>query len=99
MTPQDFVAKWRASPKDERRIPIATSSTSARCSASPDPASAADPGFTFEKGAAKASGGSGWADVWRRGGFGWEYKGYRARPRRRLLPAPDTRPRWRTRRS
>ena len=31
--------------------------------------------FTFEKGAAKYGGGSGWADVWKRGFFAWEYKG------------------------
>ena len=27
------------------------------------------------EGARKAGGGDGWADVWRRGCFGWEYKG------------------------
>lgn len=31
--------------------------------------------FTFEKGAAKYGGGRGWADVWKRGFFAWEYKG------------------------
>jgi len=31
--------------------------------------------FTFEKGAAKHGGGQGWADVWKKGFFGWEYKG------------------------
>lgn len=29
----------------------------------------------FERGAAKATGGEGWADVWKKGFFGWEYKG------------------------
>jgi len=33
--------------------------------------------FTFEKGAAKRHGGDGWADVWKRGFFGWESKGKR----------------------
>lgn len=33
--------------------------------------------YTFEKGASKTSGGDGWADVWLRGHFGWEYKGHR----------------------
>jgi len=32
--------------------------------------------FTFEKGAAKYGGGRGWADVWKRGFFAWEYKGH-----------------------
>jgi hypothetical protein len=31
--------------------------------------------FTFEAGAAKQSGGQGWADVWYRGHFAIEYKG------------------------
>ncbi|MGB5048759.1 MAG: DNA methyltransferase, partial [Caldilineaceae bacterium] len=33
---------------------------------------------TFEAGADKQSGGSGWADVWKRGYFAWEYKGKHA---------------------
>ena len=33
--------------------------------------------YCFERGATKASGGDGWADVWKRGHFGWEYKGKR----------------------
>ena len=31
--------------------------------------------FTFEKGVKKTGGGQGWADVWRRNCFAWEYKG------------------------
>ena len=31
--------------------------------------------YAFEKGAAKLEGGDGYADVWKRGHFGWEYKG------------------------
>lgn len=34
--------------------------------------------YTFERGAAKLGGGDGWADVWKRGFFAWEYKGKRA---------------------
>src|SRR5713101_1997153 len=43
----------------------------------PKPADADPTGewFTFEKGAAKHGGGDGWADVWKRAFFGWEYKG------------------------
>ena len=69
------------------RHPTATSSTSAASSASTDPATA-DPAhawFTFEKGATKSTGGQGWADVWRKGCFGWEYKSF-GRP---LDPAFD----------
>lgn len=39
--------------------------------------------YCFEKGATKATGGEGWADVWRRGRFAWEYKG----PRKNLAEA------------
>ena len=34
--------------------------------------------YTFEAGASKATGGDGWADVWKRGCFAWEYKGKHA---------------------
>ncbi len=34
--------------------------------------------FTFERGAEKQGGGDGWADVWKREHFGWEYKKRRA---------------------
>jgi len=33
--------------------------------------------YAFERGATKTTGGEGWADVWKRGHFGWEYKGKR----------------------
>lgn len=33
--------------------------------------------YAFERGATKTTGGDGWADVWKRGHFGWEYKGKR----------------------
>ncbi len=44
-------------------------------------AAEADPAgtsFTFEAGVAKLKGGQGWADVWKRGFFAWEYKGKHA---------------------
>lgn len=43
----------------------------------PTPAQADPTGenFTFEKGASKYVGRQGWADVWKKGFFGWEYKG------------------------
>lgn len=33
--------------------------------------------YAFERGATKTAGGEGWADVWKRGCFAWEYKGKR----------------------
>ncbi|GAF97045.1 unnamed protein product, partial [marine sediment metagenome] len=43
----------------------------------PTPAKADPEGatFTFEKGVDKRTGGKGWADVWKKGCFAWEYKG------------------------
>ena len=43
----------------------------------PKPAEADPEGtwYTFEKGVQTTEGGKGWADVWMRGHFGWEYKG------------------------
>ncbi len=45
----------------------------------PTPAEADPHGefYCFERGATKTTGGKGWADVWKRGFFGWEYKGKR----------------------
>lgn len=43
-----------------------------------DPPAKADPKgawFCFEKKVEKAGGGTGYADVWRKGHFAWEYKG------------------------
>lgn len=34
--------------------------------------------YAFERGATKATGGNGWADVWYKGHFAWEYKGKNA---------------------
>ena len=34
--------------------------------------------YTFEAGATKTPGGQGWADVWKKGYFAWEYKGKHA---------------------
>ena len=46
----------------------------------PTPAEADPTGETycFERGARKDTGGDGWADVWKRHHFAWEYKGQRA---------------------
>ena len=78
MTPQDFIAKWSRSPKNEHQDAQPHFLDLCRLLNVEDPAQA-DPDhewFTFEKGASKASGGRGWADVWRRGAFGWEYKSH-----------------------
>jgi hypothetical protein len=77
VTPREFIGKWRASPKDERRD--SHSHFNDLCAllgvGTPSEADPAHEWFTFEKGVGKTTGGHGWADVWRRGAFGWEYKG------------------------
>jgi type II restriction/modification system DNA methylase subunit YeeA len=77
VTPQDFIAKWRAVELKERSAAQSHFNDLCRLLGLDDPV-AADPRgtwFTFEKGATKTSGGEGWADVWRKGCFAWEYKG------------------------
>ena len=67
----------------------------------PKPAEADPDGafYTFERGVHKTAGGHGWADVWMRGHFGWEYKRQAQGPRRRLqATARLTARTWKTRR-
>lgn len=76
MTPHDFIAKWKSG-GDERRDAQPFFEDLCRLVGHPTPREA-DPDhtwFTYEYGAAKTSGGDGWADVWKKGCFGWEAKG------------------------
>ncbi|NCM98373.1 MAG: class I SAM-dependent DNA methyltransferase, partial [Rhodobacterales bacterium] len=76
-TPQEFIAKWRGVELKERSASQSHFNDLCRLLEIPDPVSADPTGdwFTFEKGASKTTGGEGWADVWRKDCFGWEYKG------------------------
>lgn len=77
MTPHDFVIKWRHVELKERTASQSHFNDLCRLLGVDDPIAADPKGdwFTFEKGATKTSGGEGWADVWRKGCFAWEYKG------------------------
>jgi type II restriction/modification system DNA methylase subunit YeeA len=79
MIPYDFIAKWRAAELKERAASQEHFLDLCRLVGHPTPAEADPTGasFCFERGAAKTGGGDGWADVWKRGFFGWEYKGKR----------------------
>jgi type II restriction/modification system DNA methylase subunit YeeA len=79
MTPQDFIAKWRAAELKERSASQSHFNDLCALLGVVDPITADPTGewFAFEKGASKTSGGDGWADVWRKGCFAWEYKGPR----------------------
>ncbi len=77
MTPQEFVEKWHRANLSERSACQQHFLDLCELLGQPKPA-AADPDgawYTFERGVTKAEGGHGWADVWMRGHFGWEYKG------------------------
>ena len=74
---QTFVTKWRENARRERASSQEHFIDLCRLLGVPTP-NEADPsgrGYAFEAGAARTSGGEGWADVWKRGHFGWEYKG------------------------
>ena len=76
MNPREFVDKWRGVDLSERSAAQSHFIDVCGLLSQPNPITADPKGewFTFEKGTRKASGGRGWADVWRRGCFAWEYK-------------------------
>ena len=80
MTPGEFIAKWRTSELKERSASQEHFIDLCRLLGEPTPAEADPAGerYCFERGARKDTGGDGWADVWKRGCFAWEYKGRRA---------------------
>ena len=80
LTPHEFIAKWRASTLKERSASQEHFIDLCRLLGEPTPAEADPSGETycFERGARKDTGGDGWADVWKRHHFAWEYKGKRA---------------------
>jgi len=81
LTPREFVEKWRhASGLKERSAAQEHFIDLCRMLGHATPAEMDPEGerFCFEAGATKHSGGQGWADVWKRGFFAWEYKGAHA---------------------
>jgi type II restriction/modification system DNA methylase subunit YeeA len=79
MSPDEFIAKWAAAELTERAA--AQSHFIDLCAlldeSTPTEADPKAEWYAFEKDAAKTTGGEGWADVWKRQCFGWEYKGKR----------------------
>jgi type II restriction/modification system DNA methylase subunit YeeA len=77
MTPEQFIDKYRATTLKERSVSQTHFNDLCALLGVETPA-AADPDgewYCFERGGKKTTGGKGWADVWKRGCFGWEYKG------------------------
>lgn len=79
MTPSEFAAKWKGSTRTERAASQEHFIDLCRMIGVQTPNEADPHGdwYAFEKGAEKLDGEDGWADVWKRGHFGWEYKGKR----------------------
>ncbi len=77
MTPAEFRTKWSKIQLGELQAYQAHFLDLCSLVGHPSP-EVADPtgeSFCFQRGAAKQDGGEGWADAWKRGHFGFEYKG------------------------
>ncbi|MFN8629183.1 MAG: type IIL restriction-modification enzyme MmeI [Chloroflexota bacterium] len=79
MDPVSFAAKWGASQRNERAAAQEHFIDICAMLGVPTPNEADPTGefYAFEKGAGKLDGGDGFADVWKRDYFAWEYKGKR----------------------
>lgn len=77
MTAAEFIAKWSKAELKERSAAQEHFLDLCALFGHPTPAQADPTGesFCFEKDAAKHGGGDGFADVWKKDFFGWEYKG------------------------
>jgi len=80
MTPQQFIQKWRACELKERSASQSHFLDLCRLLDEPAPTDVDPEGtsYSFEAGAKKVGGGDGWADVWKKDCFAWEYKGKHA---------------------
>jgi type II restriction/modification system DNA methylase subunit YeeA len=77
MTAQEFVQKWAPSELRERQGSQEHFLDLCRLLDEPTPAEADPSGkkYCFDAGVEKTTGEGGFADVWKKGCFGWEYKG------------------------
>jgi len=79
MTPGEFAAKWRGVETSERASAQSHFLDLCAMLGEPGPTEADPTGtwYAFEKGAEKLDGRDGFADVWKKSHFAWEYKGKR----------------------
>lgn len=77
MTPAEFIKKWKPVTLKERSFYVSHFNDLCKLVGHPTPVESDKTGasFTFERGAAKRKGGKGWADVWKKDCFAFEYKG------------------------
>ena len=90
LTLQAFIERWKAAELSERASYQQHFIDLCRLLGEPTPVEADPKGerYTFEAGLTKTSGSRGYADVWKKGHFAWEYKGKHkdlARAYRQLL--------------
>jgi type II restriction/modification system DNA methylase subunit YeeA len=80
VTPREFIKKWQNSALKERAAAQAHFLDICRLLDEQEPADVDPTGkdYGFEVGASKTTGGQGFADVFKRGCFAWEYKGTKA---------------------
>jgi hypothetical protein len=79
MQPLDFIRKWKAVELTESAASHSHFIDLCNLLGEETPTDADRDGswYCFERGATKTNRGEGWADVWKRECFGWEYKGKR----------------------
>src|ERR1700730_6477987 len=77
MQPIDFISKWKAITQTERAVSHSHFIDLCKLLNEESPTDADHDGskYCFERGASKTTGKRGWADVWKKECFGWEYKG------------------------
>src|SRR5689334_25042070 len=77
MTPHDFVTRWQAADLSERAACQSHFADLCALLGQPKPTEVDPTGswYAFEKSVDTADGKKGWADVWLKGKFGWEYMG------------------------
>lgn len=77
LTPNEFVTRWKNVELTERAASQSHFIDLCRLLGEPTPIEADPIGnwYCFDRGVKKDMGGDGWADVWKKGFFAWEYKG------------------------
>ncbi|MFA6015042.1 MAG: hypothetical protein WC742_08225 [Gallionellaceae bacterium] len=77
MTPKEFIDKWRDNPLKERASYQLHFIDLCALVGVPHPSPSSHETYCFERGATRTGAGQGWADVWKKGFFGFEYKAAR----------------------
>ncbi len=79
MTPKEFIDKWKDNPLKERASYQLHFIDLCALLGVPHPSPGSHETYCFERGATRTGAGNGWADVWKQGFFGFEYKAARSK--------------------